>query len=94
MNSMMVGIFQSIKPKVANITFSTVTSATGLPTIAAEPNKPRSSRLAKLLYSPKMIVCAFLYFLHPFLYNDDDLSSSLKVYSEVHKMSLIFNRMM
>ncbi|PAV82660.1 hypothetical protein WR25_05875 [Diploscapter pachys] len=33
----------SIKPKVANITFSTVTSATGLPTIAAEPNKPRSS---------------------------------------------------
>ena len=88
---MMVEIFQSIKPKVANITFSTVTSATGLPTIAAEPNKPRSSRLVKLPYFPKMVV-SFLYFLHPFLY-DDDLSSS-KVYSEVHKISLIFNRMM
>ncbi|CAB3411368.1 unnamed protein product [Caenorhabditis bovis] len=32
------------KPRVSNITFSTVTSATGLPTIAAEPNKARSSR--------------------------------------------------
>ncbi|CAJ0586646.1 unnamed protein product, partial [Mesorhabditis spiculigera] len=32
------------KPRVSNITFSTVTSATGLPTIAAEPNRPRSSR--------------------------------------------------
>jgi len=28
---------------VSNITFSTVTSATGLPTIAAEPSRPRSS---------------------------------------------------
>ncbi|KAK6009038.1 hypothetical protein OSTOST_26065 [Ostertagia ostertagi] len=31
------------KPRVSNITFSTVTSATGLPTIAAEPCRPRSS---------------------------------------------------
>uniref|UniRef100_A0AC35G4E8 Phosphodiesterase n=2 Tax=Panagrolaimus sp. PS1159 TaxID=55785 RepID=A0AC35G4E8_9BILA len=31
------------KPRVSNITFSTVTSATGLPTIAAEPSRPRSS---------------------------------------------------
>ncbi|KAI1728568.1 3'5'-cyclic nucleotide phosphodiesterase domain-containing protein [Ditylenchus destructor] len=29
--------------RVSNITFSTVTSATGLPTIAAEPSRPRSS---------------------------------------------------
>ncbi|CAD6198254.1 unnamed protein product, partial [Caenorhabditis auriculariae] len=35
---------QTSKPRVSNITFSTVTSATGLPTIAAEPNRPRSSR--------------------------------------------------
>ncbi|CAG9533908.1 unnamed protein product [Cercopithifilaria johnstoni] len=31
------------KPRLSNITFSTVTSATGLPTIAAEPSRPRSS---------------------------------------------------
>uniref|UniRef100_A0A914HM75 Phosphodiesterase n=1 Tax=Globodera rostochiensis TaxID=31243 RepID=A0A914HM75_GLORO len=31
------------KARVSNITFSTVTSATGLPTIAAEPSRPRSS---------------------------------------------------
>uniref|UniRef100_A0A7E4W9Q7 Phosphodiesterase n=1 Tax=Panagrellus redivivus TaxID=6233 RepID=A0A7E4W9Q7_PANRE len=31
------------KPRVSNITFSTVTSATGLPTIAVEPSRPRSS---------------------------------------------------
>ncbi|EYC15419.1 hypothetical protein Y032_0037g3510 [Ancylostoma ceylanicum] len=35
---------QTSKPRVSNITFSTVTSATGLPTIAAEPCRPRSSR--------------------------------------------------
>ncbi|VDK43542.1 unnamed protein product [Anisakis simplex] len=34
---------QASKPRVSNITFSTVTSATGLPTIAAEPSRPRSS---------------------------------------------------
>ncbi|CAJ0931787.1 unnamed protein product, partial [Mesorhabditis belari] len=37
-------VSSSSKPRVSNITFSTVTSATGLPTIAAEPNRPRSSR--------------------------------------------------
>ncbi|VDN04604.1 unnamed protein product [Thelazia callipaeda] len=31
------------KPRLSNITFSTVTSATGLPTIATEPSRPRSS---------------------------------------------------
>uniref|UniRef100_A0A1I7VQB4 Phosphodiesterase n=1 Tax=Loa loa TaxID=7209 RepID=A0A1I7VQB4_LOALO len=31
------------KPRLSSITFSTVTSATGLPTIAAEPSRPRSS---------------------------------------------------
>ncbi|PIO74620.1 hypothetical protein TELCIR_03367 [Teladorsagia circumcincta] len=36
---------QTSKPRVSNITFSTVTSATGLPTIAAEPCRPRSSRI-------------------------------------------------
>ncbi|KAI6196572.1 3'5'-cyclic nucleotide phosphodiesterase [Aphelenchoides besseyi] len=35
------------KPRVSNITFSTVTSATGLPTIAAEPSRPRSSNYWK-----------------------------------------------
>uniref|UniRef100_A0AC34GQX8 Phosphodiesterase n=1 Tax=Panagrolaimus sp. ES5 TaxID=591445 RepID=A0AC34GQX8_9BILA len=35
--------FYASKPRVSNITFSTVTSATGLPTIAAEPSRPRSS---------------------------------------------------
>uniref|UniRef100_A0A0N4UBK9 Phosphodiesterase n=1 Tax=Dracunculus medinensis TaxID=318479 RepID=A0A0N4UBK9_DRAME len=34
---------QASKPRASNITFSTVTSATGLPTIAAEPSRPRSS---------------------------------------------------
>ncbi|TMS35844.1 hypothetical protein L596_003149 [Steinernema carpocapsae] len=34
---------EASKPRVSNITFSTVTSATGLPTIAAEPSRPRSS---------------------------------------------------
>ncbi|VIO93534.1 35-cyclic nucleotide phosphodiesterase family protein [Brugia malayi] len=33
----------SSKPRLSSITFSTVTSATGLPTIAAEPSRPRSS---------------------------------------------------
>ncbi|WKX96936.1 hypothetical protein Q1695_012967 [Nippostrongylus brasiliensis] len=42
---------QTSKPRVSNITFSTVTSATGLPTIAAEPSKPRSSRYALTLPS-------------------------------------------
>uniref|UniRef100_A0A914LRA4 Phosphodiesterase n=1 Tax=Meloidogyne incognita TaxID=6306 RepID=A0A914LRA4_MELIC len=37
------------KPRVSNITFSTVTSATGLPTIAAEPSRPRSSSYWKAL---------------------------------------------
>ncbi|KAE9552061.1 hypothetical protein FO519_004718 [Halicephalobus sp. NKZ332] len=37
------GCSQASKPRVSNITFSTVTSATGLPTIAAEPSRPRSS---------------------------------------------------
>ncbi|EPB77318.1 hypothetical protein ANCCEY_03615 [Ancylostoma ceylanicum] len=37
---------QTSKPRVSNITFSTVTSATGLPTIAAEPCRPRSSRIS------------------------------------------------
>ncbi|VDK69340.1 unnamed protein product [Litomosoides sigmodontis] len=31
------------KPRLSSVTFSTVTSATGLPTIAAEPSRPRSS---------------------------------------------------
>uniref|UniRef100_A0A914VWY8 PDEase domain-containing protein n=1 Tax=Plectus sambesii TaxID=2011161 RepID=A0A914VWY8_9BILA len=35
------------KPRVTNITFSTVTSATGLPTIVAEPSRPRSSSFWK-----------------------------------------------
>ncbi|KAF7640210.1 Phosphodiesterase [Meloidogyne graminicola] len=39
------------KPRVSNITFSTVTSATGLPTIAAEPSRPRSSSYWKALPS-------------------------------------------
>ncbi|VDK62298.1 unnamed protein product [Onchocerca ochengi] len=34
---------QASKPRLSSITFSTVTSATGLPTIAAEPSRPRSS---------------------------------------------------
>ncbi|KAF1766677.1 hypothetical protein GCK72_006635 [Caenorhabditis remanei] len=36
--------FEASKPRISNITFSTVTSATGLPTVPAEPNKARSSR--------------------------------------------------
>ncbi|XGW10667.1 hypothetical protein V3C99_012290 [Haemonchus contortus] len=40
------------KPRVSNITFSTVTSATGLPTIAAEPCRPRSSSYWKPESSP------------------------------------------
>ncbi|KAL3120818.1 hypothetical protein niasHT_008110 [Heterodera trifolii] len=38
-----VHVALTAKPRVSNITFSTVTSATGLPTIAAEPSRPRSS---------------------------------------------------
>uniref|UniRef100_A0A8R1E333 Phosphodiesterase n=1 Tax=Caenorhabditis japonica TaxID=281687 RepID=A0A8R1E333_CAEJA len=34
---------ENSKPRITNITFSTVTSATGLPTVPAEPNKARSS---------------------------------------------------
>uniref|UniRef100_A0A158R402 Phosphodiesterase n=1 Tax=Syphacia muris TaxID=451379 RepID=A0A158R402_9BILA len=37
-------ISRTSKPRVSNSTFSTVTSATGLPTIGAEPSRPRSSR--------------------------------------------------
>ncbi|CAD5210311.1 unnamed protein product [Bursaphelenchus okinawaensis] len=39
------------KPRVSNITFSTVTSATGLPTIAAEPSRPRSSNHWKPIHA-------------------------------------------
>ncbi|KAM3719527.1 putative 3',5'-cyclic phosphodiesterase pde-3 [Dirofilaria immitis] len=36
-------MYKASKPRLSSITFSTVTSATGLPTIAAEPSRPRSS---------------------------------------------------
>uniref|UniRef100_A0A915BHE1 Phosphodiesterase n=2 Tax=Parascaris univalens TaxID=6257 RepID=A0A915BHE1_PARUN len=42
-NHLVVIYAPASKPRVSNITFSTVTSATGLPTIAAEPSRPRSS---------------------------------------------------
>ncbi|CDH93187.1 Phosphodiesterase [Caenorhabditis elegans] len=47
--SMVVG---ASKPRISNITFSTVTSATGLPTVPAEPNKARSSSYWKTEASP------------------------------------------
>ncbi|VDM20884.1 unnamed protein product [Wuchereria bancrofti] len=43
LNRHSVEMIFSSKPRLSSITFSTVTSATGLPTIAAEPSRPRSS---------------------------------------------------
>ncbi|CAI2324826.1 unnamed protein product [Caenorhabditis sp. 36 PRJEB53466] len=43
---------ENSKPRISNITFSTVTSATGLPTVPAEPNKARSSSYWKTEASP------------------------------------------
>lgn len=46
-NHLVVVYVPASKPRVSNITFSTVTSATGLPTIAADPCRPRSSSYRK-----------------------------------------------
>ncbi|UMM19570.1 hypothetical protein L5515_015107 [Caenorhabditis briggsae] len=43
---------EASKPRISNITFSTVTSATGLPTVPAEPNKARSSSYWKTEATP------------------------------------------